>query len=56
MPLWYHELHVDDFILEQLGLEAPEADLSTWQAVVDSARSAPMPATRAAAASACVAG
>ncbi|MBA2350167.1 MAG: CTP synthase [Solirubrobacterales bacterium] len=38
VPLWYHEQRVDDFILDQLGLEAEPADLSEWAEVV--ARSA----------------
>ena len=34
VPLWYHEQKVDDFILEQLGLEAEPADMSEWADVV----------------------
>jgi CTP synthase len=44
VPLWYHEQGVDDFILESLGLEAPkEADLSTWEAVVQAAKTVDQP-------------
>ncbi len=38
VPLWYHEQKVDDFILDQLGLEAEPADMGVWAEVV--ARSA----------------
>ncbi len=39
VPLWYHEQHVDDFILGHFGIEAPEAeaDLSEWADVVERA-------------------
>jgi len=44
VPLWYHEQGVDQFILSELGLEAPrEADLAEWGAVVQRAREATQP-------------
>ncbi len=43
VPLWYHEQGVDDFILGELGLEAPPADLSEWAEVVASAAAATRP-------------
>jgi len=43
VPLWYHEQKVDDFILGELGLEAPAADLSEWAGVVESAAAATTP-------------
>jgi len=35
VPLWYHEQHLDDFICEHFGIEAPPADLSEWHDVVE---------------------
>jgi CTP synthase len=35
VPLRYREQHLDDHILDLLGLEAPEPDLSDWVAMVD---------------------
>ncbi len=35
VPLRYREQHLDDHILDLLGLEAPEPDLSEWIAMVD---------------------
>ncbi len=35
VPLRYREQHLDDHILDLLGLEAPEPDLSDWIAMVD---------------------
>ncbi|CAB4923038.1 unannotated protein [freshwater metagenome] len=43
VPLWYHEQGVDNFICDELGLEAPAADLSEWAAVVDRAAAASEP-------------
>jgi CTP synthase len=43
VPLWYHEQGVDDFICEELGIEAPPADLSGWAEVVDRAARASDP-------------
>ncbi len=44
VPLWYHEQAVDQFILDELGLEAPrEADLGEWETVVQRAREATQP-------------
>ena len=40
VPVWYHEQRVDDFICETLGLEAPAADLSGWEAMLGSAAAA----------------
>jgi len=37
VPLWYHEQHVDDFICEHFGIQAPEADLREWADVVERA-------------------
>jgi CTP synthase len=38
VPLWYGEQHVDDFICEHFGIDdAPAADLSGWQALMDAA-------------------
>ncbi len=35
VPLRYREQHLDDHILDLLGLEAPEPELSEWIAMVD---------------------
>ncbi|MEJ2311245.1 MAG: CTP synthase [Gemmatimonadales bacterium] len=35
VPLRYREQHLDDHILDLLGLETPEPDLSDWIAMVD---------------------
>ncbi len=35
VPLWYRDQHVDDFICEHFGIEAPEADLGEWADVVE---------------------
>ncbi len=43
VPLWYHEQKVDDFILGELGLEAPPADLSEWAEVVANGAAASIP-------------
>ena len=43
VPLWYHEQGVDDFILEQLGLDAGPADLEVWREVVERAAAAVTP-------------
>jgi CTP synthase len=40
VPLGFREQGVDDFILEQFGLSAPEPDLSEWQAPIDLAERA----------------
>ena len=37
VPLWYRDQHVDDFICEHFGIEAPEADLGEWADVVERA-------------------
>lgn len=34
-PLMLHEQGLDDIIVDKLGIEAPKADLSEWQAVID---------------------
>jgi CTP synthase len=43
VPLWYHDQGVDDFILEQLGLDAGPADLEVWREVVERAAAAVTP-------------
>jgi CTP synthase len=43
VPLWYHEQHVDDFICDHFGIEAPAADLSEWHDVVERAAQAVEP-------------
>jgi CTP synthase len=43
VPLWFHEQGVDDFICEELGLDAAPADLSSWEEVVRSADAADQP-------------
>jgi CTP synthase len=44
VPLWYREQRVDEFVLEQLGLEAPHAaDLAEWASVVERAKEATQP-------------
>ncbi|WP_205698051.1 CTP synthase [Conexibacter sp. SYSU D00693] len=43
VPLWYAEQGVDDFILDQLGLEGGPRDLSGWEDVVRRAREATQP-------------
>lgn len=35
IPLWFHEQGLDRIVLDRLGLDAPPADLSEWQSVVD---------------------
>ncbi|MES2721166.1 MAG: CTP synthase [Pseudomonadota bacterium] len=35
IPRRFHEQGLDDFVIERLGLSAPEADLSDWDVVVD---------------------
>jgi CTP synthase len=41
VPLAFHEEGVDDFILrEHFGLDAPEPDLSRWQAIIERSREA----------------
>jgi CTP synthase len=34
VPLVYHEQGLDDYIVEYLGLNAPQPDLSEWQSIV----------------------
>ncbi len=36
IPLLYHEQKLDEIVVEKLRLDVPAADLSQWQAVVDS--------------------
>jgi len=43
VPSWYHEQGVDDFILDALGLEAPPADLTSWNEMLARARDATTP-------------
>ena len=43
VPLWYHDQHVDDFICDHFGIEAPAADLSEWHDVVERAAQAVEP-------------
>ena len=43
VPLWYHEQHVDDFICETLGIDAPPADIREWQEIIDRADAASRP-------------
>jgi len=43
VPLWYHEQKVDDFILEQLGLEAEPAEMGEWAQVVENGAAATAP-------------
>ena len=43
VPLWYREQKVDDFICDELGLEAAPADLSEWDAIVTRAAEATAP-------------
>jgi CTP synthase len=45
VPLWYHDQKVDDFILDQLGLEAAPAEMSEWAQVVENAAAATRPVT-----------
>jgi CTP synthase len=35
IPVLLHEQHLDQIVLDKLRIEAPEADLSEWQAVMD---------------------
>lgn len=35
IPRWLKEFNLDQFVCDRLGLDAPEADLSEWDAVVD---------------------
>lgn len=34
VPLLYHQQGLDDFIVDYLGLDAPDPDLSEWEAIV----------------------
>jgi CTP synthase len=45
VPLWYHEQGLDDFIVEQLGLEdtATPADLGEWPDLIERASAARTP-------------
>ena len=43
VPLWYHDQHVDDFICETLGLDAPAADLGEWEEIIRRADAALRP-------------
>src|SRR3982751_309659 len=43
VPLWYHEQGVDQFIVDELGLEAQPADLGEWTQVVARADAATQP-------------
>ncbi len=43
VPLWYHDQHVDDFICDEFGIEAPPADLDGWREVVERAAAAETP-------------
>ncbi len=43
VPSWYHEQGVDNFILETLGLEAPPADLTSWNEMLARAAAATTP-------------
>jgi len=43
VPLWYRDQGVDDFICETLGLEAPPADLTEWERVVERSAAASQP-------------
>ena len=43
VPTWYHEQGVDDFIIEELGLEAATADLAEWTAITARADAASEP-------------
>jgi len=38
VPLEYRRQSLDDFVLEQLGLEAPEPDLTRWKEMVETIR------------------
>jgi CTP synthase len=35
IPLFLHEQHLDQIVVDKLRIETPEADLSEWQAVTD---------------------
>ncbi|MDX6678664.1 MAG: synthase, partial [Solirubrobacteraceae bacterium] len=43
VPSWYHAQGVDNFILETLGLEAPPADLASWNEMLARAEAATTP-------------
>jgi CTP synthase len=43
VPLWFHEQGVDRFICDELGIDAPEADLAGWEQVVRAADEADQP-------------
>ncbi len=45
VPAWYAEQGVDDFILDTLGLEAPPADLTSWNEMLERAERATTPVT-----------
>ena len=35
IPLMYHREGLDELVVKQLGLDAPPADLSEWERVID---------------------
>jgi CTP synthase len=39
IPIFLNEQHLDDIVVEKLGLEVPAADLSDWRRVVEAKRS-----------------
>ncbi len=38
IPLWFHEQRLDQIVLDRLKVEAPSADLSEWERVVEARR------------------
>jgi CTP synthase len=43
VPLWFHQQHVDDLIIDHLGIDAEPADLDEWREITERADSATQP-------------
>ena len=43
VPLWFHQQHVDDLIIDHLGIDAEPADLDEWREITERADAATQP-------------
>jgi CTP synthase len=43
VPLWFHRQHVDDLIVDHLGIDAEPADLDEWREITERADAATQP-------------
>jgi CTP synthase len=43
VPLWFHRQHVDDLIVDHLGIDAEPADLEEWREITERADAATQP-------------